>query len=544
MFPLFAIVFTWMNKMKLWYVSLILFLPLSSATMFGQRSTVSDTGKTPSLDVPGYESLVVADVGKKTISAHEFLMNYTFGPAFPKREKDSKRRYLDFMIYEKLLALEGYAKGLDKTQDATLSLAEMRGDLATEELYKNDILGKIQIAEQDIQRGIQDEQTMIDVKWIFARDQERIDDIVRSLKDRAAFDSLFALQLKGAVKEDDRQMEISKFKLSLKNPLLSHLLDTLKPEKISSPVKAPDGWYLFTTVHGYRQPMITQSEEMKLREDVVRALTQHKADSLSDLYVRTMMTQYHPTIVRRSLDIVYSHLAKQLLTQIQFAEWKIDERFSERWNNDRYDTITKRVQLVELEGKNYSAIDFLDWYRAREVNIHLTMTSPELLYSSLEQLVWRMIRDKLLTDRALTRGFQHRATVKRQLAWWKDKIVYNLEKASITDSLRINDTLLTTYYSEHTQRFRDTTGRVLPFEQTKDNVRREYVSYEVTKRTMHKILALKERYHVNVHEQVLDGVAVDTENDPKAIDVYVAKTGGIFPRPAFPTIDVDWQLWN
>jgi len=43
---------------------------------------------------------------------------------------------------------------------------------------------------------------------------------------------------------------------------------------------------------------------------------------------------------------------------------------------------------------------------------------------------------------------------------------------------------------------------------------------------------------------VLNKLPVDLENDPRAIDVYIAKPRGIFPRPAFPTIDYDWQTWN
>ena len=45
-------------------------------------------------------------------------------------------------------------------------------------------------------------------------------------------------------------------------------------------------------------------------------------------------------------------------------------------------------------------------------------------------------------------------------------------------------------------------------------------------------------------ERALKDLYVDTENDPRAIDVYSVKKGGIFPRPAFPTIDYEWQAWD
>jgi len=37
---------------------------------------------------------------------------------------------------------------------------------------------------------------------------------------------------------------------------------------------------------------------------------------------------------------------------------------------------------------------------------------------------------------------------------------------------------------------------------------------------------------------------VENEPDARAIDTYFAKKGGTFPRPAFPTIDYEWQGWQ
>jgi hypothetical protein len=55
---------------------------------------------------------------------------------------------------------------------------------------------------------------------------------------------------------------------------------------------------------------------------------------------------------------------------------------------------------------------------------------------------------------------------------------------------------------------------------------------------------LKNRYPVSIDEAALQRVPVDAEQDPRAIDVFVAKKGGTFPRPAYPTIDAFWQTWQ
>jgi hypothetical protein len=47
-----------------------------------------------------------------------------------------------------------------------------------------------------------------------------------------------------------------------------------------------------------------------------------------------------------------------------------------------------------------------------------------------------------------------------------------------------------------------------------------------------------------IDDDALRNLRVENENDARAIDTYFAKTGGTFPRPAFPTIDNDWQVWQ
>ena len=60
---------------------------------------------------------IVASVGSIIITAEEFSNSYEFGPAFVKRKTNSKSRYLKYMIYEKLLTLDGYSRNLDKEEE-------------------------------------------------------------------------------------------------------------------------------------------------------------------------------------------------------------------------------------------------------------------------------------------------------------------------------------------------------------------------------------------------------------------------------------------
>ncbi len=502
--------------------------------------------KMPSLTNPGYGKMVVAKVGNRAITAEEFLLSYEFGPAFPKSEPDSKKRYLDFMINEKLLALDGYAHGLERSPQARQALAEMEGDLASEELYKDDIAAKVHIPSGTIERGVADEQISLDVKWLYAASIDEAGNFQRKMKSGISFDSLFALQLASEVSREDRSMEMSKFRLQMRNPVLASILDTLPVGKISLPIHVEDGWYIVKLGNIWKSPIVAETEVAKRREDVNRALVQHVSDSLSDLYVNRIITHRQPIIVRRNFDIMEAHLAQSIVDSEAFARWNILDELVQKWGPVDVSDISpfREDSLVAYAGGYYTVDDFLRWYDARSPNLKLRLESPQTFFASLQGYVWRMVRDRFLAERALQRGYQKKKVVKAQLQWWKDKIVYELRKAALADSITLDDSALHKYYNQHPRDYRDTTLTLLPFDQVKDNVKKDHYNAELTKLMLHCILALKQKYHVTVYEKELQSLHVDSENDPRAIEVYAVKKGGTFPHPAFPSIDHEWSTWE
>jgi hypothetical protein len=197
-----------------------------------------------------------------------------------------------------------------------------------------------------------------------------------------------------------------------------------------------------------------------------------------------------------------------------------------------------------LKKKNLNVRTFLDWYHLREPYIKLSLASQQGFFQSVEGIIWRMVRDWLLTDRAFERKLHNRTSVRRQKEWWKEKFLYLANKGRIADTIQDSLPLLRKYYEENARNFLDTAGVVKPFDEVREDVWREYSSFELTKRLLHEILRLKQKYGVAINEDALKKVVIDIENDPKAIDVYTVKKGGIYPRTAFPTIDYDWQSWN
>ena len=493
-----------------------------------------------------FDRIILARVGPLAITAQEFLMNYEFGPAFPKREKDSKERYLNFMVYEKLLALDGYSNGMQKREDVRQSLAEIEGDLATEELYKQDVLRGIKISEKEINEGVKKESIVLSLEWIYTPSKEVILEQNELLANGIPFDSLFNAQFRDSVKRDDRSMETTRFKLEGTNPILARFVDTLKPGTVSLPIHAEGGWYLVRYTGGAKSLIITQSDEIKMRDDVKRVIMKRKSDALSDQYVQGLMMTNKPTIIRDAINNLQMYLAHEILSPERFSEWRMGELPGNKGlvldsiEHGKY----AAKELVHLDDGSYTLHDFFLWYRTREMNLKLRLTGPQAFFASLESFVWRMVRDRLLVDRALKRKLQHSDNVQKQKRWWEEKLVYQAEKLKLQSSIPENDSLLGAFYTLHSHDYKDENGTVIEFEKAKGDVRRDYYSYEMMKRTLHRVLQLRQQYAVTIEKEKLNKLYVDTENDPRAIDVYAVKNGGTFPRPAFPSIDYEWQAWE
>jgi hypothetical protein len=295
---------------------------------------------------------------------------------------------------------------------------------------------------------------------------------------------------------------------------------------------------------GWRDVTMSATESGKQEDEARRALTEEKSDSLSDIYVRKLMLSRNPVIVRETFNVLESWLMRIWARPERYARWDIAGRLPGD-SSRAVERVGASVQdtLVALSRGCIRLGTFLSWYRARDTYFKLDPATEQGFFLSLEDLVWRMVRDRLLVERAITRNLQERDPVKKQLRWWEDKLLYDEEKAYLASSVDMSDSALRAFYDANTRQYRTDSGAVQPFERVRESVRKDCYAFGLKKNMLHVTIALKRKYRVVVNDAVLTGLPVDVENDPRAIDVYIAKKGGTFPHPAFPVIDFEWQTW-
>jgi len=470
---------------------------------------------------------IVARVDTIKITAEEFYYSYEFGPAFPKRESNSKETHLNYIINEKLLALDGYKENILEQDYAKGIFSDIQSDLAAEELFREEILPKVEISEIEIDKVIEKKLIKYEIRWLYSENQQSIENYFIQLRNTASFDSLFYSQLNDSVFADDRQMKSSLYNIYIKNPVFAQILDTLKAGNISTPIRADDGWYIIKIDNVWKNLIMNETEQNKLRSESIEALNTSKMAVLSDQYVKSLFEDEKPIIKREAFNILRSYLGKFVLTPEKYSDWGLDMKSDSALANlglnrgDKYPGIF----LVVGTNHNYSLDEFIIWYRNRELYVKFLKNDLTEFSKSLENLIWIMIRDNLLTEIASQKGYNKVPWVKKQSDWWRDKIVYSVYRNELAKSITLN-------------------SNEINLVKDKKESQSEIMSEKLSEKILHKILELKKKYKISINNDVLNKIKVSSENDKKAIDMYIVKRGNLIPRLAYPSIDNDWASWE
>lgn len=469
-------------------------------------------------------SQVLAEIDSISITADEFFYSYEFGPAFTKRQKNSKKVHLDFMINEKLLALKGLSNNI-LSDDETNSLHDdIQADIATEELFKDSILSKVKFSKSELNQMVNEKNTEIEIRWLSVNNKTFIKTIQKQLLNGTRFDSLFYLQINDSVYLDERRQVSTIYNLRKKNPELAQIIDTLKVGQTSEPIFADQEWYIIKFDNKIVNILPTESEINRIKKESAEALTKVKMDSISDQFVHELLIKNSPIIKRDAFNIGRSYLGKYRLKNDNYEKWNLDNKLEEALvnlglsNSSNY----SEIPLVELKGSNYSLKDFITWFRNRNLYIKVSKTSLQDFSNSLENLVWLMVRDKLLTNIATECDYFENYWVKKQNEWWKEKIAYSAYRKALLNTIILSN------------------NEVL---EVANSSKQEILDAQITKKLLYEVNNLKKKYKVTINYEVLKQLKVSSENDKNAINFYAAKNGGLIPRPPYPTIDNEWANW-
>ncbi|MDA3859795.1 MAG: hypothetical protein PF445_01075, partial [Melioribacteraceae bacterium] len=363
--------------------------------------------------------------------------------------------------------------------------------------------------------------------WLFSESEFEIKSLDLKLKNGIPFDSLFYKRYNTKVEIDSKELMTTRYLLGKKNSHLGKIVDTLENKKFSKPMFVEDGWYIIYLESFNQQTILTETEFTRLKVEATNAIKKIKMDSISDKYVDDLMSKNKPIIHSTAFRILRSYLSNYILDKELYEKWslskKMNEALAELERNNKSDI--RNLTLVNLKSTKVSISKFLEWFWLRDQYIKFDNSSLESYSLSLKDIVFRMVRDELLTDVARGKGYYELDIVKKQLSWWQEKVLSSAYKNYLKTTITVSSDEITTQ---------------------KDNGKKETldIEKEYTAKLFRKIQNLKEKYPISINQVVLNNINVSDEENPNAISLYTAKKGGLIPRTPYPTIDGDWANWE
>jgi hypothetical protein len=488
------------------------------------------------------DTAVIAAVGQYTITVKEFREGYEFGPSFIQHSADPKADYLQYLINEKLIALDGFAHGLDTMDSVRRILRELEDDIAVTEWYRREIVPLVHIDSLRVQEGVEEKSVTLTYRSISSDDEISLRDIKSQLDRGMLFDSLFA-SLKEAPAFAVKEVSGDFFTIHESNAQIADTLARMKPGSCSEIIRTGSGFSLVRLDRTRKDLITTITAYESMRAKVERYFAEHILDSITVSYTRSLMEKCPPTISGESLNTIVGLLLNPAGQSPTEGQEEIGMKDLVRPEVVLPDNPGGRA-LVTSTCDAFTIRDFTVWYSYRHFKIAGSRRTATTVWT-IKEMIFRMVRDKRLIRIARAKGYGEDPNVQSEMNQWKSKLSYWKQKSAAISPPVLTDEAVHSFYSENKRRYeRDAKGAEVAYEQAKGKVANDLLLFEYNKQLFRYIQSLKEKYPVTVNESVLKSIHVADEGLSKKIDVVILKRGGTLPRRAFPSIDKEWQFFQ
>ncbi len=551
-----------MSAFILFFASLI---NLAGITNGGFQKAADDSIRFKSMTDPALDSIVVAKVGNVTLTAKDYVLNYYMGPSFFFKAKNPRHALLDAMTDEALFGVAArdslpcivhfykwengephFAVGPPDTtvkrEIAPISKA-IYGDLITEQLYRKHIWDTVHVTQQQLDRALRESQRQVSFRWLFAKNEAEADSFENRI-DSASFNAVYS----DVDSTRGFQRSTDYFHLRITSPQIFEMMSFAKEGEVSDPVKGPDGYYIFDIDRIAHSPIMTESERTTMSHEITKEIRQHEADIASDRYVNDMLKSVYPIIKWNAFSLLSGSIATKYLPPDKFNGWHMARLLMSEAGPITADQARnmKSTPLIKYKGGTVTLGEFFRCYDLRSTDFDISIQSRDRFMASVESYVWRMLRDKLLVQRAEKEGFGDLPYVKQQMQRWDLKLSYLSLLQHMNSLMQVDSNDVEHFFKDNYEDYRyeqankvtgDTTADFLS---DYDSARRDYIEY-LTRASLLHTKALIERY-VKVQEYyfVVDRLVLLPPPKGNPVDAFFFKTGGTFPRKAYPTIDEIW----
>jgi len=393
---------------------------------------------------------VIAKIGDIEITAAEFKKRYEMVPHIgrhiKRREKQLKAETLYSIIAEKLWALEAEQLNFDTTDIMKYSYKAIENMYLRDALYSKEITENISINSDDYIEGRQRAAVTLNTNFIHSQSEEEIFIIHSKLLNGESFDSLLSLRPEAALQDTPYVVQFGKMTKVVEDSLYK-----LNVGEFSSPLKSPDGWYIFKIL-SIDPIVITNERQAKtLEKEINRVVKERNEDEVFQDYYRSFFAGRKV----QSDGEIFWHLSNEIIKRLNQRRvdskiaagetvgletgdfYKIEKAFTR-------DTLA--MVFIKLDENPITLKQFL--YEFAFEGFYTSSTDPNIIRGQLNSRVKRFIEHELLSEEAYSQDLDNLPDVKLDTKMWRDNYLATLYRKTLFDSSKVTDDEVYQFYQK------------------------------------------------------------------------------------------------
>ncbi len=480
---------------------------------------------------------VLARVGDEIITADEFQLNYEFGHAHLRGGEDPRRRYLTYMIYERVMAEEAERLGLDTAAAVAHSMRTLREELLVERVFDEHVLAGIEVSDDEINDSINRSAVSFKFRFIPTFSEQQ----AHALRDKVfehGFDDVLAevLESFSDLEVDIGEVTSTYVKAEDVQPDLLEAIQDLEIGSPSEPVSFGSMWYVFEVMDVKRE-RLSDHEYAERAPSVRTQIYNQKAVEAGAKFVASTMEPRNVATKRVGFNVLvdalwawYSHEtpARNLLHYIDDEAW--DEPFTRKLV-ENYE-----VPLVSFDGETWTIQTFLEHFTPGRYIIR--PEEMDAFRARIADVIALVVRDHVFLEMAEREDLDEDETYRRTLALWKSRWMFQQFKQYILDNADIESADIRSFYErENSAR----SGQLLAFNKLDQDDRARIhrkMALEFVERFADSLSS--SRYNVEVNEAMLDTLQLGVNDRNRFMTVHLLKSNS--NKQPLPIVDPNWVI--
>ncbi len=482
----------------------------------------------------------MARVGDRVISVEDFRRSYETGFAHLKTGNNPKLTYLKYMINELLLAKEGYRLGFDQSPFVKHSMRRMLNELLIDELIERKVKQHITISMDEIREAINKSKVSFKFRYWVENDAQKAAEISAEMKERGYADVVDELiHSNPEVQINPKSLETRYLTWQQVTPEVFNAIKDLPYGDISDPVEINGKFYIFQVLD-IRRKAVTENEYIAKAPTFRKILYQQK--------LQEGLLQ-HGTHLMNSKKVVTKKEAFNLLLDA-VREWqKKPQNTSPPFVEAVHKASTAQPGLYKLKQHlaesfftwrdgRMSIKDFLNHFETDKINKKLQ--DARGLTIALHKAVALTIRDYFLEQEARRLNLQNAPGVKKELARWQDKWVFEETWQYLTRDVQVDSGTVRAYFQAHRSRYQLRKDQPPRFSDVARQVKNDAYHQNILNALNKNLNELSSRYPVHIYRSVLDTITIIDFKKSRWANLQLFRTGS--NRLAYPTVNPLWSM--